>query len=146
MVSIRPATAADDPERLFDLLWELAPDDDRPTPDRLAAVWREVVAQAGRRVLLAERGPDLVGVVDTLVVPDLTRGARPFMLVENVIVRAADRRGGVASVLFDAASAWAREQGCYKIQLLSNSRREDAHHFYEKHGFAATAKGYRRYL
>ncbi|MFD0200577.1 MULTISPECIES: GNAT family N-acetyltransferase [Saccharothrix] len=145
-LDIRAATAADDPERLFDLLWELAPDDDRPPPPRLAAAWREIVAQPGRRVFLAERGPDLIGAVDTVVVPNLTRGARPFMLVENVVVAAAHRRGGVASALFDTALAWARERGCYKVQLLSNSRRDDAHHFYEKHGFAATAKGYRRYL
>ncbi|ONI80844.1 hypothetical protein ALI22I_43720 [Saccharothrix sp. ALI-22-I] len=145
-LSIRVATGADDPDRLFDLLWTLAPDDDRPEPDRLMSAWREIVAQAGRRVFLAERGADLVGAVDTVVVPNLTRGARPFMLVENVVVRQADRRGGVGSALFEAASAWAHERGCYKIQLLSNSRRADAHHFYERHGFAATAKGYRRYL
>ncbi|MFD1152384.1 GNAT family N-acetyltransferase [Saccharothrix hoggarensis] len=143
---LRTATADDDPERLFDLLWALAPDDDRPPADRLAAAWREIVAQAGRRVFLAERDGELVGAVDTVVLPNLTRGARPFMLVENVVVRPGDRRGGVGSALFRAALGWARERGCYKVQLLSNDRRADAHLFYERHGFAATAKGYRRYL
>ncbi len=146
VVTIRTATGGDDPERLFDLLWVLAPDDDRPPPARLAAAWREIVAQAGRRVFLAERGPELIGAVDTVVVPNLTRGARPLMVVENVVVRQVDRRGGVGSALFDTALAWARERGCYKVQLLSNSRRDDAHRFYEGHGFEATAKGYRHYL
>ncbi|MBM7774056.1 GNAT superfamily N-acetyltransferase [Actinokineospora baliensis] len=143
---IRVAGVEDDPERLFDLLWMLAPDDDRPDPARLSAAWNAAVTQAGRAVFLAEAGPDLVGTLDTIVVPNLTRGARPFMLIENVVVRTEYRRRGIASALLEAALARAAEQGCYKVQLLTNSKRADAHLFYEKHGFARSARGYRHYL
>ncbi|MFI9811340.1 GNAT family N-acetyltransferase [Saccharothrix variisporea] len=145
-VRIRVANADDDPERLFDLLWALAPEDDRPEPGRLRSVWRAVVAQEGRRVFLAEAGAHLVGSIDTIVVPNLTRGAQPFMLVENMVVESAARRRGVGSALLDTAFSWARECGCYKVQLLSNAKREEAHSFYEGHGFAQSARGYRRYL
>ncbi|MEJ2851895.1 MULTISPECIES: GNAT family N-acetyltransferase [unclassified Saccharothrix] len=145
-VRIRAATADDDPERLFDLLWTLAPEDDRPEPGRLRSAWSAAMAQEGRRVLLVEVGGDLVGTIDTIVVPNLTRGARPFMLVENMVVDPGARRRGLGSALLDSALAWAAECGCYKVQLLSNARREEAHSFYEKHGFVPSARGYRRYL
>jgi hypothetical protein len=39
-----------------------------------------------------------------------------------------------------------REAGSYKLQLLSNKHRIDAHAFYESVGFAASAEGFRLYF
>ncbi|WFE41640.1 GNAT family N-acetyltransferase [Micromonospora sp. WMMD998] len=145
-LTVRPATLDDDPDRIFDLLWQLAPSDDRPAPDALAGAWRDLHAQPGRTLLLAFLGPRLVGTVDTLVAPNLTHGARPFMLVENVVVDHAARRQGVAAALMRSAVDSARSANCYKIQLVSNHRRVEAHRFYESAGFTPSATGYRRYL
>jgi len=74
------------------------------------------------------------------------RAARPFMLVENVVVTAALRRSGIGTALLDAVVALARDAGCYKIQLLSRASRHGAHAFYEARGFRTVAQGYRLYL
>lgn len=145
-LTVRPATPHDDVDRVFDLLWQLAPADDRPAPEALVAAWRGLHAQPGRTLLLAHLGPRLVGTLDTLVVPNLTHGARPFMLVENVVVDEAARRRGVAAALMRAAVDRAQAAGCYKVQLISNLTREEAHRFYESAGFTPSATGYRRYL
>ncbi|MGI5521331.1 GNAT family N-acetyltransferase [Micromonospora sp. CA-259024] len=145
-VVVRAAVPEDDPEQVFALLWQLAPDDSRPDPARLATAWRDLHAQAGRRLLLAVAGDTFVGTLDALVAPNLTRGARPYMLVENMVVAAEWRRRGVARALMAAALEEAATADCYKIQLLSNARRTDAHQFYAAVGFSQSAVGYRRYL
>ncbi len=83
---VRAAVPEDEPEQVFDVLGQLAPDDARPDATRLTAAWRDLHAQAGRRLLLAVAGETVVGTLDTLVVPNLTHGARPYMVVENVVV------------------------------------------------------------
>lgn len=145
-LTVRPATPDDDVDQVFDLLWQLAPADDRPAPEALATAWRDLHAQPGRELLLAHLGPRLVGTLDILIVPNLTHGARPFMLVENVVVDRATRRRGVAAALMRAAVDSARSANCYKIQLVSNLARVEAHRFYESAGFTPSATGFRRYL
>ncbi|MEK8106002.1 GNAT family N-acetyltransferase [Micromonospora sp. M12] len=50
-------------------------------------------------------------------------------------------RALMAAALDEAAAA-----DCYKVQLLSNAARTDAHQFYSAVGFTRSAVGYRRYL
>ncbi|MDG4830421.1 GNAT family N-acetyltransferase [Solwaraspora sp. WMMD1047] len=144
-VTVRPATG-DDLAVLGALLAELHPDDPALPPEQAAGIWQDIADQSGRTVLIAERDGLAVGTVDCLVVPNLTRGGRPFMLVENVVVAGSARRQGVASRLFDEVIDRAREAGCYKIQLLSRAERDGAHRFYESRDLRPIAKGFRRYL
>ncbi|MGI5215479.1 N-acetyltransferase family protein [Plantactinospora sp. CA-290183] len=144
-IGVRPASRADVPT-LLDLYAELHPGDRPPSAETARDVWRAIAAQAGRTVLVAESAGTVVGTVDCAVLPNLTRGARPFMLVENVVVTAGHRRSGVGSALLAATVSLARQTGCYKVQLLSRAERHAAHAFYESHGFRAVAQGYRRYL
>jgi ribosomal protein S18 acetylase RimI-like enzyme len=146
-ITTRTATG-DDLPALLSLYAELHPGDPRLTDEVAHEVWRRISTQAGRTILVAEDGAAgaVVGTVDCTVLPNLTRGARPFMLVENVVVAEAARRRGVGSALFDAVLALAEGNGCYKIQLLSRATRDEAHEFYEAQGFAPVAQGFRRYL
>ncbi|MGW3960748.1 N-acetyltransferase family protein [Amycolatopsis sp. NPDC005003] len=144
-ITTRPAREADVPA-LLALFRELHPDDPPPSAQAAAAAWRAVQAQSGRVILVAECGGAVIGTADCATLPNLTRGARPFMLVENVVVATGHRRSGVGAALMEAAFAAARRAGCYKVQLLSRSGREAAHAFYESLGFRAVAQGYRVYL
>jgi GNAT superfamily N-acetyltransferase len=40
----------------------------------------------------------------------------------------------------------ARTLGCYRVQLTSNARRQDAHRFYESIGFSPTHVGFKMLL
>lgn len=131
---------------LLALYAELHPDDPEPAEQAVLGAWRAVEAQAGRVILVAESGGVVVGTADCATLPNLTRGARPFMLVENVVVTAGHRRSGVGAALLEAAFALARQAHCYKVQLLSRAGRTAAHAFYESLGFRAAAQGYRVYL
>ena len=144
-ITIRPAVESDLPA-LLALYAQLHPEDPPLPLAHTGQIWREIAAQSGRRVLLAELDDDTVGTVDCSVLANLTRGGRPFMLVENVVVADHARRRGVGRRLLAAAVAVARSAGCYKVQLLSRTERTDAHAFYEYAGFRGLATGYRLYL
>lgn len=144
-VVIRPAVAGDLPA-LLGLYAEIHPDDPRLPAAPAERLWSEIVAQAGHTVLLAVLGETAVGTATCVVIPNLTRGGRPYMLIENVVVSAAARRRGVGRQLLAAAVELAVAGGCYKVQLLSNATRVGAHAFYESCGFRPIAQGFRRYL
>ncbi len=144
-ITIRTASSADLPA-LLALYAELHPDDLPLPPRRAGELWPSIQAQPGRQVLVAVDAAELVGTVDCSVLANLTRGGRPFMLLENVVVAASARRRGVGRRLLDAVFDLARTTGCYKVQLLSRAERLEAHAFYESCGFRVLAAGYRRYF
>ncbi|MFI7553201.1 GNAT family N-acetyltransferase [Micromonospora sediminimaris] len=125
---------------------ELHPADPMLSHEQAMQTWQEIIGQAGRTLLIALREETAVGTVDSIVVPNLTRGGRPYMLVENVVVARSARRQGVAGRMFNALIDLARAVGCYKVQLLSHVDRCDAHRFYESRGLRPVAQGYRLYL
>lgn len=145
MITTRAATEDDLPV-LLALYAELHEGDPGIADGTAREVWRRISTQAGRTILVAADDSGVVGTVDCTVLPNLTRGARSFMVVENVVVAAAARRRGIGTALFDAVLALAEDQGCYKIQLLSRATRDESHDFYQAQGFEPVAQGFRRYL
>ncbi|MER7896368.1 GNAT family N-acetyltransferase [Streptomyces sp. NPDC096046] len=77
--------------------------------------------------------------------PNLTRGGRAILFVENVVVAGAFQRRGVGRRLMEAAVRLGESADCYKVQLLAADD-EYVHTFYKVCGFAALAEGFRRYL
>jgi GNAT superfamily N-acetyltransferase len=137
----------DDLGAVLALLSELHEQEPPLQPDDAAAeTFERMLASPGRVLLLAEAGGAAVGTLDLLVVENLTRGARPWAVIENFVVDRAHRRMGIGSALLGAAAEIAREAGAFKLQLVSHARREAAHAAYERAGFDAPVRGFRRYL
>jgi len=63
--------------------------------------------------------------------------------IESVHVHPDHRGSGVGTALLRDAVARARALGCYRVQLTSNARREDAHRLYERLGFSPTHVGFK---
>ena len=116
------------------------------TVEEGADVWTEVLAQPGRAFLVADEDGPLVGTVDLFILPNLTHGASPIAYMENVVVDRERRGSGVGLSLVSEVERRAREAGCYKIQLISHTAREQAYRFYEAVGFEPSATGFRKYL
>ncbi len=147
-VTVRLATGKDLPE-LLGLYRQLAGSRLGALPadiDEATALFYRVLAQPDRQLLVTEVGGHVVGTADLLIVPNLTHGGAPWAIVENVMVDGASRRGGVGSALITEIARRCKEAGCYKIQLLSNKERTQAHRFYRSVGFEALAEGFRRFL
>ncbi|MDS1270095.1 GNAT family N-acetyltransferase [Lipingzhangella sp. LS1_29] len=108
--------------------------------------WTRIETDEDRTVLVAERRGQIIGTLDLLLVANLTHDAKPWALVDNVVVEAGSRRGGVGRALVDDAVDRAARAGCYKVEVLSHERRHGAHAFYTTLGFDNTTEGFRRYL
>lgn len=82
----------------------------------------------------------LAATCHAVIVPNLSRGVRPYAIIENVGTLASHRRRGLGSEVMRAIIAHCWEAGCYKIMLASGMQRSGAHAFYAALGFDAHAK------
>ena len=85
-------------------------------------------------ILLARHKDKVVGMVSLLFSISTALGGRVAML-EDMVVLPEQRGLGIGSALLNAAISTARESGCLRITLLTDSDNETAHGFYEKQGF-----------
>ena len=116
-------------------------DDPLPGGAELAVVWGEFLADPKIHCLVAvEDSGRLVATCTLVVVPNLTRGARPYGLIENVVVRTDCQRRGIGKALMQHAVEVAWEANCYKVMLMTGAERESAHRFYESCGFVGGVK------
>lgn len=151
MPTIRLATEKDIP-RLIELYGELvisaSPSETgrAPTAADYKRAFAQIQAASGQQLLVAEEDGKILGTMTLIIVPNLTHGGLPWAGVENVMVDAAYRRRGIGKLLMDYALAEAKKAGCYKIQLISDKSRTEAHKFYEAIGYNASGHGFRLYL
>lgn len=61
-------------------------------------------------------------------------GIRKNAYLEDFVVDAEARTGGVGSALWDEMLAWGREKGCKRMEFTCGNGREIAQAFYKKHG------------
>ncbi len=92
---------------------------------------------------VAERDGRVVGCLQLSCIPGLTRRGLWRGQIEGVRVAAGERGGGTGRAMLLWAIEECRRHGCGLVQLTSDSRRADAHRFYEALGFRATHRGYK---
>ena len=112
-----------------------ASDDPAPSPDHVEAVWAGLLADSHHLYLGGFVGGQLVASCVLTVIPNLTRGCRPYGLIENVVTHGAFRQRGFGKAVLQHAlqQAWAR--GCYKAMLMTGRKDEAIMRFYEDAGF-----------
>ena len=111
---------------------------DDPMPERsstIDALWQEILDDPRHHIIGAWQGGQLISSCVCVVVPNLTHAQRPYALIENVVTDPAYRRQGFATACLEAACRIAQSAGCYKVMLLTGSKRESTLRFYEKAGF-----------
>jgi len=131
----------DDLSQIMELYSILIPNDLKRDEKHLQEVWHDIMNHQDRyRYVVAEEGGGILSTCNIAVVPNLTRSARPYAVIENVITHPDARRRGLGRACIMEAVEFARENGCYKVMLLSGSERKEAHAFYESLGFSGTKK------
>lgn len=115
---------------------------DAALPDRAAvqATWTELMSNPRYRYFGGYVDHELVASCALSVIPNLTRGCRPYGVIENVVTHASQRRRGLGKAVLLAALEHAWSQGCYKVMLLTGRKDEETRRFYESAGFSADAK------
>ena len=102
--------------------------------------WARILSDDGHHVVVCEAEGEIVSSCVCVVIPNLTRGARPYALIENVVTHAAFRRRGCASACLSRAVEIARAANCYKVMLLTGAKDAATHEFYRRAGFNSADK------
>ena len=118
-------------------LYEHLHADDEPLPpvEVVESVWQELLASSRYKYVGRYAGDELVASCTLTVIPNLTRAARPYGVIENVVTHAAHRRQGHGQAVLAHALSLAWAQDCYKVMLLTGRKDEATFSFYESAGF-----------
>lgn len=117
-----------------------ASDAPRPARSVVEGVWRELMANSAYRYYGAFVEDSLVSSCTLTIVPNLTRGCRPYGLIENVVTHPADRRMGYAKAVLTEALKYSWAANCYKVMLLTGRKDDATLRFYESVGFDPKSK------
>lgn len=107
---------------------------------------REIDDTDGSYLLVAEFGGRIVGMLQLFTFRHFQHRGGRCAEIESMHVIEDQGSTGVGGQLLDYAVSRAKDLGCYRIQLTSSIKRDDAHRFYEDHGFKETHKGFKQYL
>jgi GNAT superfamily N-acetyltransferase len=138
---IRPLGPAD-LNGLLALYAQLNPGDPVLPQEIARARFEAMLAHPGLKVFGALSGTSLVASCVLHVLPNLTRGAMPYALIENVVTDAAERRRGHGQRVVRAAAAAALAEGCYKVMLMTGRGDPGVMRFYESCGFTQSKTGF----
>ncbi|KKK40409.1 MAG: Acetyltransferase (GNAT) family protein [Candidatus Lokiarchaeum sp. GC14_75] len=110
---------------------------DAPLPEKskLESIWEEITANPLLHYFVVEHNNKIVSSCSLSVIPNLTRGGRPYGLIENVVTHTEYRRRGFGTSCLQFAVEIAWKNKCYKVMLLTGSKDPSIHHLYEKVGF-----------
>ena len=123
-------------------LYQFLNPDDPPiiVNDSSLTVWQEILKNPSVSMLGYEYDGEVVSCCTLCVIPNMSRGMKPYGLLENVVTHPEYRRRGFATALLKTAQSLAWELDCYKVMLLTGSKQESTLRFYEKCGFLADRK------
>jgi N-acetylglutamate synthase-like GNAT family acetyltransferase len=131
----------DDLDRIIRLYQQLNPNDPpSPGTDVISATWREILSTPQVHFYVVEEDGKLLCTCVLTIVPNLSRGCAPYGLIENVVTDQQFRRQGVATKLLKSVLNHAWAKGCYKVMLLTGSKRPETLSFYENAGFQSGVK------
>ena len=137
MLRIRTATAAD-AESLYDLYHNHLTSNPPIEPQDMA-IWSEKIARFENdpfyHLLVGEVDGNIVSSVTLVVIENLTHNIRPYAVIENVVTHADHRGNHYATALMESASKIAAGLGCYKIMLMTGSKKESTLNFYGYCGY-----------
>lgn len=119
---------------------QLHPADPVSTDGSDRRAFEAILATPGLSLLLLEIEGAVVATTYLNVIPNLTRGASPYAVIENVVVDEARRGTGLGKALMAATLDAAWSAGCYKAMLQTGSRTPATHAFYRRCGFSPDDK------
>jgi GNAT superfamily N-acetyltransferase len=125
----------DELEQLLMLYKHLNPEDPDLDIEMVQELWQEMMNDKMMKILVMESEGKIVSSCVLVLVRNLTRGARSYGLIENVVTHSDYRRQGFGKLVLQKAIEYAKEYKCYKVMLLTSARMEGTHEFYERCGF-----------
>lgn len=106
----------------------------------LRRAWQKIMSDDCHHLLVCEIDGMIVSSCVCVIIPNLTRGVRPYAFVENVVTHADHRGKGYATACLHYARELAQKENCYKMMLLTGSKSKETMAFYRNAGYNSTDK------
>ena len=114
--------------------------------DEYTKAFSAMMKEVYNRMLLAEIDGKIVGSLQLVFIPGVSRNGSKRALIESVRVKSSVRGQNIGTALMKEAIRVARENSCKLVQLDSDLRRPRAHLFYRRLGFVQSHAGFKKEL
>lgn len=108
--------------------------------ENLKNTWQDIMNDKNHHLIVYEKNGKIVSSCVCVIIPNLTRGLRPYAFIENVVTHKDYRGKGYATACLNFAKHISIENNCYKMMLLTGSKEEKTLDFYSKAGYNSTDK------
>ncbi len=112
------------------------PDDDTHLRD----TWTQIISDPNHHLIVNEVDGKIVSSCVCVIIPNLTRNVRPYAFIENVVTHEDYRLKGYAGECLDYAKRISEKENCYKMMLLTGSKKAETLRFYENAGYNSSDK------
>jgi len=131
----------DELEQLLTLYEYLIPEDPKlEINSTLKKHWDDILSDPSLFYVVAEEEGKIVSSCNITIIKNLTREAKPYGLIENVVTHPDYRNKGYGVLVLKKAVEIAENKNCYKVMLMTSKKDEKTLHFYEKAGFDSGEK------
>lgn len=130
----------EDLESILQLYLYLHEDHVPEDSEQLRKTWESIMGDENHHLIVFEEEGRIVASCVCVIIPNLTRDVRPYAFVENVVTHGEFRKKGYATACLDYAKRIAKEQGCYKMMLLTGSKEGSTLQFYRNAGYNSVDK------
>lgn len=127
-------------DAVMDLYRQLNPDDPVLEDGADATAYEQILRDERLHLFVLEADGAVVATTYLNLMPNLSRSARPYAVIENVVVDRAHRGAGFGKQIMAGTLAAAWDFGCYKAMLMTGSRTPATHAFYVACGFSPDEK------
>jgi len=107
---------------------------------QLKDTWNTIIKDKNHHIIVNEVDGKIVSSCVCVIIPNLTRNIRPYAFIENVVTHADHRGKGYATACLNFARELAVKENCYKMMLLTGSKKQATLDFYSKAGYNSTDK------
>ena len=116
---------------------------DNPIPQKseeVLGVWNKILQNKDYHIVVADVEGKVVSTCTCVIIPNLTHNQRPYAVVENVVTDQNFRGKGYATSCLNYAKEIAIKNNCYKLMLMTGSKKETTLNFYRNAGYTDKTK------
>lgn len=104
------------------------------TPE-IIVLWNRIFKDEAHHIIIAEEDGKIVCSCVCVIIPNLTHNQKPYAFIENVLTDKEYRKKGLATACLNYAKEIAVKEKCYKLMLLTGSKKESTLNFYKRAGY-----------
>ena len=108
--------------------------------EHLKSTWNTIMKDKNHHIIVNIIDGRMVSSCVCVIIPNLTRNIRPYAFIENVVPHGDYRGKGYATECLDFAKKIAEKENCYKMMLLTGSKKESTLNFYTNAGYNSSDK------